>query len=81
MAKPLDTDSLISQADAAQLRGVSRASINELIKRGRLQTVDIAGKKLLLRREVESFVAQKGGRPAKRAQQKAVKGAAQKNKK
>jgi hypothetical protein len=81
MAKPLDTDSLISQAGAAQLRGVSRASINELIKRGRLQTVDIAGKKLLLRREVESFVAQKGGRPAKRAQKKAVKGAAQKNKK
>lgn len=39
VAKTVDTDSLISQADGAQLRGVSRASINELVRRGRLQTV------------------------------------------
>lgn len=81
MAKSLDTESLISQAEAAQLRGVSRASISDLIKRGRLQPVEIAGKKLLRKSEVESFVPLKGGRPAKRAQKKAVKGAAKKNKK
>lgn len=73
VTKTVDTSSLISQTAAAQLRGVSRASINELIKRGRLQTVEIAGKKFLVRSEVETFVAQKGGRPVKRTQKRAAK--------
>jgi hypothetical protein len=81
MAKSLDTDSLISQAEAAQLRGVSRASINQLIKRGRLQTVGIAGKKLLQRSEVLTFVPQKGGRPGKRPQRRVAKPVARKKKK
>ena len=56
---------LISQAKAAKLRGVSRASINELVARGRLQTVEIAGKVFLYRSEVEAFEPSKGGRPPK----------------
>lgn len=81
MAKSTDTDSLISQAEAAQLRGVSRASINQLIKRGRLQAVEIAGRKLLHKTEVLAFESKKGGRPAKQAQKKAAKVTARRNKK
>jgi len=52
---------LISQTEAAEIRGVSRASINELIKRKRLTVVEVAGKKLLLRSEVEAFEKAKPG--------------------
>jgi hypothetical protein len=61
----MNLDDLISQADAAGLRGVSRASINELVKRGRLKTVEIGGKIFLYRSEVENFEPQPGGRPPK----------------
>jgi len=61
----MNLDDLISQADAAKLRGVSRASINELVARGRLKTVEIAGKVFLYRSEVEAFEPQPGGRPPK----------------
>jgi excisionase family DNA binding protein len=54
-------DDLISQKEAAEIRGVSRASINELIKRGRLTPVTVAGKALLRRSEVESFEREKPG--------------------
>lgn len=68
----MNLDDLISQADAAELRGVSRASINELVKRGRLRSVDIAGKVFLYRSEVKAFEPQSGGRPSK-AKTKGVK--------
>ena len=61
----MNLDDLISQADAAKLRGVSRASINELVARGRLRTVEIGGKVFLYRSEVEAFEPSKGGRPPK----------------
>ena len=63
MADALNLEDLISQAEAAEIRGVSRASINELVKRGRLRSVDIAGRTFLYRSEVESFEPQPGGRP------------------
>jgi excisionase family DNA binding protein len=63
MKKLLDPDSLISQTEAAELRGVTRASINELVQRGRLRSVTIGGKVLLYRSEVEAFERSKGGRP------------------
>lgn len=65
MAESLNLDDLISQAEAAEIRGVTRASINELVKRGRLRSVGIAGRTFLYRSEVESFEPQPGGRPAK----------------
>ena len=61
----MNLDDLISQADAAKLRGVSRASISELVARGRLSRAEIAGKVLLYRSEVEAFEPQPGGRPPK----------------
>jgi excisionase family DNA binding protein len=58
----------ISQAEAARIRGVSQQAIVNLIRRGRLTTVNMAGRSVVLRSEVENFVAQpKGGRPPKQA--------------
>ena len=57
------TQDLISQSEAARLRNVSRASISELIKRGRLATIVIAGKVLVRRSDVLKFKELKRGRP------------------
>jgi excisionase family DNA binding protein len=70
MPQLLDPSELISQTEAADIRGVTRASINELIKRGRLRTVEIGGKRFLYRSEVVNFEPQKGGRPLKRSSKK-----------
>ena len=57
----------ISQAEAARIRGVSYQAITDLIKRGRLTTAIVAGRPVVLRAEVENFVAQpKLGRPARK---------------
>jgi hypothetical protein len=62
-AKP---EELISQAEAARTRGVSQQAISNLIRRGRLASVLIAGRTLVRRAEVEAFVAKpKLGRPPK----------------
>lgn len=65
MGNSLDLTDLISQTEAADIRGVTRASINELVKRGRLSTVNIGGKTFLRRSEVLNFEPDKGGRPPK----------------
>ena len=58
----------ISQAEAARIRSVSQQAIVNLIRRGRLTTVNMAGRTVVLRSEVENFMAQpKGGRPPKNA--------------
>jgi excisionase family DNA binding protein len=65
---------LISQTEAARLRGVSPEAIADLIRRGRLSPVDVGGKRFLRRSEVESFEKQKGGRPlTKKSTKKASK--------
>jgi excisionase family DNA binding protein len=71
MPELLDPSDLISQVDAAELRGVTRASINELVKRGRLRAVEIGGKTFLYRSEVVQFERQAGGRPPKAKQRNA----------
>lgn len=57
-------DDLISQAEAARLRRVTRQAIARLIKRGRLRTVNVAGRLLLLREEVMRFEPDTAGRPS-----------------
>jgi hypothetical protein len=58
----------ISQAEAARFRGVSKQAIADLIRRRRLTTVKIAGRTLVLRSEIETFVPEpKRGRPPKRS--------------
>ena len=58
--KQVDLEDLISQAEAARTRGVSRAAISDLIKRGRLRSVKIAGHLLLFRSEVKAFEDRRG---------------------
>ncbi|MEG9437410.1 helix-turn-helix domain-containing protein [Edaphobacter sp. HDX4] len=61
-------ENYISQVEAARIRGVSKQAIADLLKRGRLTSVKVAGRILLLRSEVEAFVAQpKLGRPSKKS--------------
>ncbi len=56
---------LITPADAARLRGVTRSAITDLVKRGRLRSVDVAGRPFLYRSEVEKFTPEVTGRPPK----------------
>jgi excisionase family DNA binding protein len=58
-----ETMDLISQSEAAEIRGVSREAIHRLVKRGRLRSVEISGRAFVYRSEVESFEPSKGGRP------------------
>lgn len=56
-------EKLISQAEAARLRGCTRQAIQSLITHGRLKAVLVAGHVLLYRDEVLNFKADTGGRP------------------
>ena len=56
---------LISQTQAAKLRGVTREAIADLIRRGKLVPIEVAGRKLLRRSDVESYAPESGGRPKK----------------
>ncbi len=53
---------LISQAEAARIRDVTRAAIRDLIRRGRLRSVEVGGRELVYRSEVEAFEKDKPGR-------------------
>jgi len=53
--KNLDPAQWVSQADAAEIRGVTRQAIARLVKKGRFTILSIGGKILLKRSEVEKF--------------------------
>jgi plasmid maintenance system antidote protein VapI len=66
-----DSKKYLSQAEAARLRGVSKQAIAALVQRGRLTPVEVAGRIVVLRSEIEGFVARpKFGNPPKRATSK-----------
>lgn len=50
-------------AEAARLREVSSQAIAKLVAKGRLATLEIAGKTLVRKAEVEAFQPARGGRP------------------
>ena len=54
-------DELITVTEAAQLRGVSRAAIHELVQRGRLRSEKRFGRVLLYRNEVTEFEKSRPG--------------------
>ncbi len=56
-----EMDDLITQSEAAKLRGVSLPSINELVRRGRLRSKEVFGKTLVYRTEVLGFEKDKPG--------------------
>lgn len=60
-----DVGDLISQAEAARLRGVTRAAIQDLVRRGRIRFVEVGGRSLVYRSEVENYEKGEPGRPPK----------------
>lgn len=58
-------DSILSElmpvSEAAEVRGVNRKSIHELINRGRLHSIELWGRIMVFRSEVMAFEKQKPG--------------------
>ena len=50
-----DGMSLISQAKAAEMCGMTRAAIHELVRRRRFRSVEVEGRDLVYLAEVEAF--------------------------
>ena len=62
----IDPEDLMSQGEAAKIRGVTHQAIVNLVRNGKLNAVKIGGKVFLSRKEVEGYVPGKGGRPRKK---------------
>jgi excisionase family DNA binding protein len=60
--KSEDLGELISITEAARLRGVTPQAIDRLLLRGRLEAVEVAGRRLLRRSDVINFKPEVGGR-------------------
>jgi excisionase family DNA binding protein len=56
---------LISQTEAARLRGVTRAAIQDLVRRGRIRSVNVGGRALVYRSEIVNYEQGEPGRPRK----------------
>ena len=56
-----DGMALISQAKAAEMCGMTRAAIHDLVLRRRFRSVEVEGRDLVYLNEVEAF--EKEGRP------------------
>jgi excisionase family DNA binding protein len=56
---------LISQTEAARLRGVTRAAIQDLVRRGRIRSVNVGGRTLVYRSEIVNYEQGEPGRPRK----------------
>jgi excisionase family DNA binding protein len=66
--EPDEMADLISQAEAARLRGVTRAAIQDLVRRGRIRSVNVGGRALVYRSEVANYELGAPGRPRKSAE-------------
>jgi hypothetical protein len=66
----MSSDDLITQAEAARLRGVSRAAISDLVKRRKLKVKRIGGLPFVSRSEVLGYIPEVGGRPSRKAQKR-----------
>jgi hypothetical protein len=56
----VDMSDLITQSEAAELRGVSLSAIANMVRRGRLDTVERFGKTLVRRSQVQALEDQRG---------------------
>jgi excisionase family DNA binding protein len=61
--EPISPADWISQAEAAQLRGVSRQAISKLVQKGRLRSTVIGGHTLVNRADLLAFRPNAAGRP------------------
>jgi excisionase family DNA binding protein len=71
-------DDLISISEAARIRNVSHSAIQDLIERGRLEAVSVAGRRLLRRAEVENFQPEPIGRPRRKQTERVLRPASKK---
>lgn len=53
----------VSISEASRLRGVSRQAMSKLVKLGRLESVKVAGRMLVHRKDVLEFERKPAGRP------------------
>jgi hypothetical protein len=58
MQEDVTGEPLISQAKAAELCGVTRAAIHEMVRRGRLHSIAAEGRDLIYYKEVEALAAE-----------------------
>ena len=58
-----DGMTLISQAKAAEMCGMTRAAIHDLVRRRRLRSVEVEGRDLVYLKEVEAFEKEDRLRP------------------
>ena len=56
---------LISISEAARVRDVSHAAIQDLIRRGKLSPVEVGGRRFVRRSDVENYQPEPIGRPPK----------------
>lgn len=63
----MNLDKYITPAQAARIRGVSRARITAMVNAGILRQIPVDGGYLLLKAEVENYQPRKPGRPSKTA--------------
>ncbi|RPI87525.1 MAG: DNA-binding protein [Chloroflexi bacterium] len=61
----MDPNELISQAEAARIRKVTKQAIAKLVKSGRLRSISVGGHILIYRVDVENFQPKKAGRKKK----------------
>jgi len=66
----IDLSKLITQKEAAEIRGCTPQAINRLVRRGSLKSVEVLGRRLVFRDEVEKFKPSKGGRPKSKTRSK-----------
>ena len=55
-----DGTGLISQAKAAEMCGMTRAAIHDLVRRRRFRSVEVEGRDLVYLKEVEAFATERG---------------------
>jgi excisionase family DNA binding protein len=63
MAKKIALDDLMTPLQASMLRGVSKAAVYKLMRRGKLPFIEVAGRRLLRAQDVLAYKPDKGGRP------------------
>lgn len=65
MKKKKVPEDLITLPEAAALRGVGVSAVSRLISRGRIQSYEMFGRKLVSKSELKAYRPAKGGRPKK----------------
>lgn len=63
MTKSINPSELLTVTQAADERGTTRQAINYLVRQGRLETVEIAGKRFISRNVLAKFKPEPSGRP------------------